>query len=127
MGKYTTVDEFIDGLVKAQKDQVIKLRTIIKNAHPELTEHIKWNSPSYMLDGEDRITFSVRPGHPAAIVLHMGATRPEDKNAKPVLNDPFGLITWKSDTRGVIVFNNIDDIEAKRHQFVSIIGRWLKT
>lgn len=109
-----------------QKEQVMLLRTIITDRHPELSEHIKWNSPSYVLNGIDRITFSVRPNYPVTIVLHMGASRPEDKNGAPIINDSSGLINWKSDTRGVVSFTDNNDIKTKRLQFTSIIDQWLK-
>ena len=126
MEKYTTIDEFMHAINEEQKDQVTLLRAIITDAHPELTEHIKWNCPSYMLGGNDRITFSVRPKYPVTIVLHMGATQPEDKNDKPVMEDPFGLIEWKSDTRGIMSFADLDDIKAKKHQFATTVDQWLK-
>jgi len=126
MKKYTTINEFMSALDEEQKEQVAFLRAIITGAHPELSEHIKWNSPSYVLAGSDRITFSVRPKYPVAIVLHMGATRPEDKNGTPIMDDSSGLIEWKSDTRGVISFADLNDSKAKASQFTAIIDRWLK-
>lgn len=125
MEKYTTIDEFIRALDEEQRDQVTLLRTVIRNAYPELTEHIKWNSLSYMLNESDRITFSVRPKLPIAIVLHMGTTRPENKKSKPVMDDSSGLIEWKSDIRGVISFTDLDDIKAKKSQFIRTVGNWL--
>jgi hypothetical protein len=50
--------------------------------HPaaDLTEHIKWNAPSYVLDGEDRITLNLLNKQGLAkLVLHMVATRPENR------------------------------------------------
>jgi hypothetical protein len=126
MGKYITVDEFMHAMDEKQKEQVTLLRAIITGTHPELMEHIKWNSPSYLLNGDDRITFSVRPKYPIAVVLHMGATRPEDKNGKPVMDDPSGLIEWKSDTRGAVLFAGLGDIQEKRSQLADIVDRWLK-
>lgn len=126
MKKYKTVDEFMHDIDEKQKEQVTQLRSIITDAHPELVEHIKWNSPSYMLAGNDRITLSVRPNYPVAIILHMGVDRPEDKNSRPIMDDTSGLIEWKSDIRGVISFTDLDDINAKELQFSTIIDKWLK-
>ena len=126
MNKFVTVDEFLNALDGKQLEQVTSLRQLILDAHPELSEHIKWNSPSYVLNNEDRITFSVRPGYPISIVLHMGATRPENKDGAPVMDDPSGLIEWKSDTRGVISFADIEDVQLKSTQLSLIIDKWLK-
>lgn len=126
MEKYTSIDKFMHAMDAKQKDQVTLLRTIITNAHPELTEHIKWNSPSYVLNGDDRITFSVRPNFPISLILHMGATRSEDKKGAPVMDDQSELIDWKSDTRGVLSFTGLDDIKTKEPQLTAIIDQWLK-
>lgn len=125
MKKYTTVNEFLDALDLQQNKQVTVLRAIIMDTFPELHEHVKWNSPSYTLNGEDRVTFSVRPGFPISIVLHMGVTRAEDKSAKPIMSDSTGLIEWKSDTRGIVSFSDLNDIQVKKSQFVEALRNWL--
>lgn len=39
------------------KPQIEQLREILKNADERLSERIKWNAPSYHLDGVDIVTF----------------------------------------------------------------------
>ena len=60
--------------------QVEVLRQLIIKTEPRLKKHIKWNAPSYVLDGDDRITSNLmnRQGV-VKLVLHMGATRNENK------------------------------------------------
>jgi hypothetical protein len=55
----------------------------------------------------------------------MGATRPEDKAGKPVMDDPSGMIEWKSDTRGVVSFVDLDDIQLKRSLIEDTVNKWL--
>lgn len=126
MEKYKTIEDFISALRPEQREQVHLLRSLIVKNNPELIEHIKWNSPSYISNGNDRITFSVRPKFPIALVLHMGTSRPEKKDGAPIMNNPSNLIQWKSDIRGVISFVDIDDIENKKSQIIQIISQWLK-
>ena len=124
--KYTTVTEFLDDLDAAKREQVEMLRSIINETHPGLDEHIKWNSPSYVLDGEDRVTFNLQNKEGVVkLVLHMGATREENKKGSPILADDHGLMTWQSDIRGVISFVDTDDVTAKRAEVSDIISRWL--
>jgi uncharacterized protein YdhG (YjbR/CyaY superfamily) len=125
MNTFKTVDEFMKSVDDEKKQQINALRKLIIESYPGLEEHIKWNSPSYLLNGEDRITFSVRDTFPIMIVVHMGATKKEDKKATPVLKDTSGLIEWKSDTRGVMSFTNLADIIDKRESFTKIIKQWL--
>jgi hypothetical protein len=126
MNKYTTVTDFMNDLSADKRAQVELLRGIIKQAHPGLDEHIKWNSPSYVLDGEDRVTFNLQNKEGVVkLVLHMGAMRVEDKKGAPIMVDDAGLISWQSNIRGVISFADLDAIIAQQMQVGDIISRWL--
>lgn len=123
MKKYSTVTEFLTDLEPNKRDQVDALRKIILD-NAGVTEHIKWNAPSYVYDGEDRITFNMY-GEDIKILVHMGTKRKEDRKAKPVLDDPAGIIKWSSNIRGIISFKDIDDIASKRLALTDILKRWL--
>lgn len=126
MQKYKTLDEFLNGLSGDKRQQVDVLRNLILTTEPRLKEHIKWNAPSYVLDGEDRITFNLMNKQELVkLVLHMGATRKEEKNASPIMQDDSGLIEWNSDTRGTITFASLGDIESHLAQLKKIIKDWL--
>lgn len=126
MKTFKTVTEFLADLSLDRRTQVEMICRIIKKTSPLLEEHIKWNAPSYMLDGEDRVTLNTHYPDKIVVVIHMGATRKEDKKAKPILDDESGMITWSSDIRGAISFTSSEDIENKRDAFVSILQRWLE-
>jgi hypothetical protein len=125
MNKYATVSDFINDLSDARRAEVNALRVLIKNAHPNVFEHIKWNSSSFVLDGEDRLTFSMHYPDKTMLVLHMGATRKENKNGEPIMKDDIALITWKSDIRGTLSFTSLDQIETHKSQLENIIYQWL--
>jgi len=125
MNKYVTVEEFLADLTIERKQQVEALRKIILSTGHDLTEHIKWNSPSYIFNDEDRITFNMHYPDQTMILLHMGATRKEDKKGTPVIKDTTGLITWNSDIRGTLSFKSIGDIEASRQNILHLINEWL--
>ena len=125
MNKYLTVDEFLNDLNEDRRQQVEALRTIIKTVNSDLTEHIKWNSPSYILDGEDRITFNMHYPNQTMVLLHMGATRKENKKADPIMNDETGLIKWNSDIRGTLAFSSLDDITNSQADITKVLTAWL--
>ena len=128
MQKFNTVDEFLDSLDEDKKAQVLKLREWILSCSSGLTEHIKWNAPSYVYEGEDRITFSLlNKQNVVKLVLRMGATRKEDKKGKPVLNDKFSLIEWASNIRGYITFTDLDDVVSREKAVKQLIIEWLNT
>jgi hypothetical protein len=113
MQKYKTIEEFLDDLDADKRLQVNALRDIILESNGALKEHIKWNAPSYVLDGEDRITFNLMNKQQVVkLVFHVGATRKEDKKGAPVMRDESGLIEWISDIRGIITFTSTEDINS---------------
>ena len=126
MKKYADIPDFLNDLTPDKKAQVELLRTIIKTAEPSLTEHIKWNAPSYTFDDVDRITFNLLNKEGLVkLVLHVGGTRPENKKGAPALADDSGLISWQSDIRGVLTFTDLADIKAKQKVVTDILSHWL--
>ena len=124
--KYTSINDFMSSLDSGKLAQVTALRNLILSVEPSLEEHIKWNAPSYVLNGEDRITFNLmNKQNVVKLVLHMGATRVEDKKGAPVLKDDSGLIEWSSDIRGIISFNSIEDVNSNLATLKEIITDWL--
>jgi hypothetical protein len=126
MKKYKTLEEFFNNLNNNKRLQVDTLRDLILKTEPQLEEHIKWNAPSYVLDGEDRITFNLMNKQEVVkLVLHMGATRKENKKGAPIMQDDSGLIKWSSDIRGMITFTTAEDINSNLILLKKIIKDWL--
>ncbi len=125
--KHNDLPAFLASLDEDTLRQVESLRALVSQAHPGLTEHVKWNAPSYVLDGVDRVTFNVHNKEGLVkLVLHMGATRPEDKKAPRIMADDSGLAQWQSDIRAVITFADADDVAAKRDLVLAFVRRWLE-
>ena len=102
------------------------MRAIVHDSDPGLVEGIKWNAPSWSHDGADRITVNtMNKARQVMLVLHMGAGRPEDRSAPPVLEDTDGLVAWSSDIRGVVAFTDLADVEAKAPALRAVLQRWL--
>ncbi len=127
MQKYKTTDEFLDDLPIDKRQLVDILRDLILKTEPRLSERIKWNAPSYVLDGEDRITFNLMNKQGAVkLILHMGARRKEEKNGTPVMPDTSGLVEWSSDIRGIMTFTTLESINANVIALKKIINDWLR-
>lgn len=125
MKKYTTVEEYLGDLSGERLKQVEALRVLIRAAHAGLTEHIKWNSPSFVLDGEDRLTFNLSSPKEVRLIFHMGATRKENKKGQPVLKDDSGVLDWQSDIRAIAAFDTLREIEEKRPVLTKLLHDWL--
>ena len=127
MQQYKTIPDFLESLNDNKLEQVETLRRLIVSVEPSLHEHIKWNAPSYVLNDEDRITFNlVNKQGIVKLVLHMGATKQEDKHGAPVLAADEGIVEWSSNIRGVVSFDSLQAIEAKKSQLLSVLKRWLE-
>ncbi|SBS73046.1 DUF1801 domain-containing protein [uncultured Microbacterium sp.] len=125
--KVTSVDEFLASLDPPQRGQVSALRRLILETAPGLVEHIKWNSPSYVHDGVDRLTMRVRHGaHPVQLILHMDTARAEDRQGRPVMPDDGGLVRWVSDIRGVVTIES-SMLTGSGTDLSRVIGRRLRT
>lgn len=107
-----SVDEFLELLDPPQRTQVKDLRRLTLSVAPQLVEHIKWNSPSYVQDGIDRLTINARnKDHVVQLILHMDTARAENRHAPAVMTDQSGLVRWLSDIRGVVQLAPTERVE----------------
>lgn len=126
MHTYKTVDEFLDDQTEDKRAQIHALRKIILASEPSLAENIKWNAPNYVFGGEDRITFNTANKEGSVkLILHIGASKKEDKKSEPIMNDNSGLITWNSNIRGTLTFTTIADVNAQQAKVAAIVKQWL--
>ncbi|RYV50396.1 DUF1801 domain-containing protein [Pengzhenrongella frigida] len=102
------------------------LRALVLEANPAVHEHIKWNSPSYVLDGVDQATISAQGKDGVRLVLHRGATTAETTGAPTAFTgDPHGLLTWHSDIRASLLVRDLADLTANRAAAVDVVRAWL--
>ena len=124
--QYRTVEEYLGAQPDDRRALVDGLRALVAEASPAAQEHIKWNSPSYLLDGVDQATISAQGKQGVRLVLHRGATRVENTHAASAFTgDPYGLLTWHSDIRASLLVADLADLAAKRPAAVEIVRAWL--
>jgi len=51
--------EFLQKLEHPLKLQIEEVRRIILDSNDQISEHIKWNAPSFCINEQDRITFNL--------------------------------------------------------------------
>jgi hypothetical protein len=118
------VQAFLRDLKHGRKDEVEAVREIILSAHPGITEQIKWNAPSFCIDGDDRITFRLQPGDRVHLVFHRGARKRDDATTFS-FEDGSGLLEWVARDRALVTFEDLDDVKAKRAAFKDLVRRWM--
>lgn len=120
----TNVEELLDKLDHPLKPALLRLREIVLSADGRLRETVKWNAPSFVLDGEDRVTINIHRGKTVMMVLHRGAK----KAAEPFrFEDRSGLAEWRSADRGVVMLGDLASVEAESSKIRSLVAAWVNS
>jgi hypothetical protein len=117
------VDRFLDALDHPLKEGIACLRAAILDADPDISERIKWNAPSFCIDGDDRVTFKLHPADRLQLIFHRGATVKEPTGF--AFADPTGLIAWRTADRGIVTLCTMDEIAAHQDALVATVTAWM--
>ena len=100
------------------------LRTAVLAADPGISENVKWNSPNFTFDGEDRVTLRVNPKGGVQVILHRGAKiRPDAASFR--FDDPTGLLTWPGPDRAILSVADDEAATAVAPQLTTLVARWI--
>ena len=117
------VSSFINKTTHPLKKVMEEVRRLILSTNKEITEHIKWNAPSFCMDGDDRITFNLSKSDYLLLVFHRGV---KVKNSKGQLfNDTTGLLEWLSNDRATIKISSMQEVTARKNQLKKVIKQWI--
>jgi uncharacterized protein YdhG (YjbR/CyaY superfamily) len=117
---------YLENLDHPLKSEILKIREMVFKANPNLTEQIKWNAPSFCLNGEDKITFNLPPKKDSIqLVFHRGVKKKELPKEK-LINDDSGLLKWATNDRAVIRFTSMQEILENETKIQEIIQKWLE-
>jgi hypothetical protein len=120
------VAEFMNDLEHPLKEEIEEIRNIILSNDDKITEHIKWNAPSFCYEGEDRITFNLQGKGFIRIVFHCGAKVKDRNTNEPLIEDTSGILEWKAVDRALMKFTDKKDVKAKEEKLREIITKWLE-
>ena len=118
------VAAFLENLEHPLKPEIEGVRKIILNTDSRLTEHIKWNAPSFCFNGDDRITFNMHAKDFFRLIFHCGVKKTSIK--EQLFQDESGLLTWAAPDRATATFKNMADVKSKEDQLKKVIQRWLQ-
>jgi hypothetical protein len=120
------VAEFMAKTNHPLKKAMETLREIILSANKGITEHIKWNGPSFCFNGDDRITFNLHKNDCIIIVFHRGAKVKDSQGAGPLFKDATGLLEWASNDRAVVKLFSLQEVNEKKDNLKKIAAQWIK-
>jgi len=90
-----------------------------------LTEQIKWQAPSVVYAGDDRVTFNLRPLDTIQPILHRGAKVRTDVDEFSFTDAP-GLVRWIPPDRGTVTFAGAPEARARESDLVQLVARWIE-
>ena len=119
------VEDFLRALDHPLAASVRMLCDAFLSAEPSLEAHIKWNAPSFVFGGEDRVTFRLAPRQQCGLVFHRGVKVRKDSESFR-FEDESGLVTWVTPDRGTVTLADAADAMAKRDALVQLVQRWIR-
>lgn len=117
------VDAYLAGLDGEAKAITALLRTLALGARGDVTEHIKWNAPSFCVEGDDRITLGLERSGGVRVVLHRGAKAKDMAGFR--FADESGLVRWAAADRGVLMFRTEAEVAGHHEVLRDLFARWL--
>ena len=119
------VKEFIQTSKHPLKKALEEIREIILGADKRITEHIKWNAPSFCFNGDDRITFNLSKNDRILLIFHRGAKVKDGKSKEPLFEDTTGMLEWLAHDRAVVKIQTIEEVAGKKAVLTKVVKRWL--
>lgn len=117
------VGAFITALAHPLAPVVLALRQAILQVDPVIGEAIKWNAPSFHVDGRHFATMQLRRRDAVLLVLHLGV----QKRALPkdAIADPEGLLVWLAPDRATVSFAGMEDVATRRPALQAVLRSWM--
>lgn len=124
MAKGPTVEAWLADQAPDIRAAIDRLRALVSGSGEGVTEHIKWNAPSFCIDGDDRITLGLAPRGGVRAILHRGVKARDAAGFS--FADDTGLIQWAAPDRGVVAFADEAAVSAHADAFAGLCRRWLE-
>ena len=102
------------------------LRAAVLAADSRIAEAIKWNAPSYHVDGAHFATFHLRNKASVQLVLHLGAKTRPAATVRSAVSDPDGLLEWKSPDRATLTVSDAAHAGAAAPALTAIVRTWMQ-
>ena len=121
------VTHHIQKLEPALAEAIELIRKIILSTDKEIGQQVKWNNPAFYYTGEMK-PFDPKEYKRDIVVMNLYKGRIMlvfPSGAK--VNDTSGLLEGDyKDGRRTVVFNDIDDVRAKKKSLQAVIKKWLE-
>lgn len=108
------VDQYMIDKNHPLTEEINKVREIILAVHPEITETIKWSSPTFIYKGNMASFFMNAKKH-VSLMFHKGA----------LINDSTGLLQGDGKEGRAAKFKDMQEILDRSDDLVSVVNGWI--
>lgn len=123
--KTQTVEQLLSLLDHPDSALIDEVRALVVQAAPTLVEGVKWNAPSYALDGNDIITFNFRNYGAVSLIFHTGPKGKDTKTGHRLFEDTTGLVEWVADKRFVVKVVDGRFLQTHATAITELIQTWV--
>ncbi len=95
------------------KPVVLRIREIVLEADPRITETVKWQAPTFTYKG-NLASFYPKSRQHASLLFHLGAKIPGEHPR----------LEGTGDTSRVMKIRSLDEVEAARTELAAIVKAW---
>ena len=99
------------------------VRDLIKGVNPAITEHIKWNAPSFCYNGDDKVTMNLHAKDTIQLIFHRGAKVKDSKDF--TFEDSTGLLEWLAADRATVKLHSMEDVTTKKAALAKVVNQWM--
>lgn len=101
------------------------LVAVIRAALPGAVEEVKWNAPSFAVEGRHMVTLMRPKGGGARVVLHRGAKAVDTRTGQHLLNITDPRLTWATDQRAQVAFASLAEVAAGADWLAALCREWV--
>jgi hypothetical protein len=112
--KNAEVDTYLKAKAHPMTHEINRVREIILHVHPDISETIKWSSPTFIYKGNMASYFMNAKKH-VSLMFHKGA----------LIQDETGLLEGDGKEGRVAKFSSLQDIEARKSDLESVVRAWI--
>ncbi len=122
------IEQFLGSVPPAEAARALRtLCALILGAEPALAAEIKWNAPSFTLEGRDVLTTGVNRDGSIRLVLHRGAAKAAPGTQRPSIDDPDALLEWRGVDRAIATFAEEGAVRGRSAAVRDLVRQWVST
>lgn len=127
LSDHEQVIAFLQQLNHPLKKEIEEARNMILQSNDQITEHIKWNAPSFCVNNQDRITFNLHGKKGFRLIFHCGSKKTQYENNGPLFIDETGLLEWITGDRATVTITSQEDLMGQnRTRLINAINKWIE-